>query len=208
MASVLMDTTTDPRPPRALEDTSGRRLRRMRWIGRAAALLFLLWFTALLLGALGVGPAGRVPFGRALRPSAGPPRLRRLPLPQQPAAADLVPALPAAAVAPPAARGSSKAAPAAKLSAGAKHRARRGRDRASRGRATVAPLSAVAPGHVPAMVRGRSSSAPGHLRPHGAASSGRFPHTATTPTTTTVTTTGVMTTTSRPRRGRAVGKRR
>jgi hypothetical protein len=205
MASAAMDTTTEPRPLRALEDASGRRLRRMRWIGRGLALLFLLWFTAILLGALGVGPAGRVPFGRALRPSAGPPRLRRLPLPQQPAPADLVPALPATAVAASAARSSSQAAATAKLTLRAKHRA-------LRGRATVAPLSAVAPRHVPATLRGRSSAAPGHLHARGAASPGRLRHTATTATTTTVTTTGVTTTTSGTTttsthgRGRTVGK--
>jgi hypothetical protein len=165
MTFPSMDTTTDPGPRRALEDASGRRLHRMRWIGRAVALLFLLWLAAILFGALGVGPAGRVPFGRALRPSAGPPPLRRLPPPRQPAPADLVPALPAAAVRPPIARGSPTAP---------KTRAERGR-------------SAVAPGHVPTAARGRSSAAPGHLRAHGVAARGRLRHAATTVTTTTTT---------------------
>jgi len=162
MTPAPMDTTTDPRPQRALEDASGRRLRRMRWMGRALALLFLVWFAAILLGALGAGPAGRVPFGRVLRPSAGPPSLRHLPPPRQPAPTDLVPALPAAAVAPPVARGSPTATP---------------KKRAAQGR------SSVAPGHVTTSVRGRSSSAPGRLR------SSATPARTTSVTTTTVSTT-------------------
>jgi hypothetical protein len=155
----------------------------MRWIGRAVALLFLLWLAAVLLGALGVGPAGRVPLGRALRPSPGPPPLHRLPPPRQPAPADLVPALPAAAFSPPVGRPSPTAT---------KRRAARGR-------------SAVAPGHKTGKVRGRSSSAPGHLRAHGATAPGRLRHAATTAAATTATTTNV--TTTQPGRRRAVGKR-
>lgn len=81
-------------PRRVLEDASGRRLRRMRWVGRATAILFLVWLTVVILGGLGVGPAGRLPLGRVLRPSAGPPPLRTVPQPVAPAPSDLVPALP------------------------------------------------------------------------------------------------------------------
>lgn len=95
-----MDTMTESRRPRPLEDPSGRRLRRMRWLGRIVAVVFLLWFATILLGALGVGPAGRVPFGNSLRPSAGPPPLRRLPSPRPPTRSDLVPALSATVFAP------------------------------------------------------------------------------------------------------------
>src|SRR3989442_4019734 len=72
-------------PRRVLEDASGRRLRRMRWVGRATALLFLVWLALVILGGLGVGPVGRLPLPPVLRPSAGPPRLRHLSKPVQPA---------------------------------------------------------------------------------------------------------------------------
>ena len=35
-------------PRRILEDASGRRLRRMRWVGRATALLFLVWLAIVI----------------------------------------------------------------------------------------------------------------------------------------------------------------
>jgi hypothetical protein len=182
-----MDTTTDPRPPRALEDASGRRLRRMRWLGRAVALVFVLWFAAILLGGLGVGPVGRLPLGGALRPSGGPPPLRRLPPPRQPAPADLVPALPAAAVALPGGPRSPRARAAVK------------QRQAVRGR------SAVAPGHLVITMRGKSSAAPGRLRTHVAVAPGRLRHATTTAATTTVTTT---TTTTMPGQGHANGRKR
>jgi len=70
---------TVARPVRPLEDPSGRRLRWMRRVGRAIALLFLLWFIALALGALGVAPSGGWHFGRALGPQSAPPPLARAP---------------------------------------------------------------------------------------------------------------------------------
>jgi hypothetical protein len=178
------DATPDRRPPRALEDASGRRLRRMRWIGRAVVLLFLVWFAAILLGALGVGPTGRVPFGRALRPGPGPAPLHRLPPPRQPAPADLVPARPATAVAP----GTAPSAPTAIP---------------SRKQGAVRGRSAVAPGHATPKVRGRSSSAPGHLRRHGASAPGRLRQATTTAATTTT-----ATTTTKPGHRLPRGKRR
>jgi hypothetical protein len=188
MTPAPTDATTDPRPPRALEDASGRRLRRMRWIGRAVALLFLVWFAAILLGALGVGPTGRVPFGRALHPGPVPAPLHRLPPPRQPTPADLVPARPAATAAPGIARRPKTAMPQPKK--GAAH-----------GR------SAVAPGHATPKVRGRSSSAPGHLRRQGARAPGRLRHATTTAATTTAVTT-TLTTTTKPGHRLARGKRR
>jgi hypothetical protein len=157
-----METITESRPPRALEDPSGRRLRRMRWLGRIVAVLFLVWFAAIVLGALGVGPAGRVPFGNALRPSAGPPPLRRLPSPRRPARSDLVPALPATVLAP------------AVLSP-LKDRATHGQSASAPGHATVTGTapghSASAPGHatVTGTAPGHSASAPGHATVTGSA---------------------------------------
>ena len=202
-----METITESRPPRALEDPSGRRLRRMRWLGRIVAVLFLVWFAAIVLGALGVGPAGRVPFGNALRPSAGPPPLRRLPSPRRPARSDLVPALPATVLAP------------AVLSP-LKHRATHGQSASAPGHATVTGTapghSASAPGRVTTTAPGRSESTPGHvttkvprrssstfghLRAHSAVAPRSRRDAGTVATTTAATTTTATTTT--PRRGRA-----
>src|SRR5437763_4160136 len=166
-----METMTESRPPRALEDPSGRRLRRMRWLGRIVAILFLVWFAAIVLGALGVGPAGRVPFGNALRPSAGPPPLRRLPSPRRPARSDLVPALPATVLAPAAlsplkhrgTHGQSASAPGHATATGTAP----GHSASAPGHATVTGTapghSASAPGHVTTTAPGRSESTPGHV---------------------------------------------
>src|SRR5512147_1359853 len=91
------DVTQRAPPRRVLEDATGRRLRGMRWVGRAVALFFLVWFAIVILGGLGVGPAVHLPFGRVLRPSTGPPPLPHTLHPRKAAPADLVPALPAAA---------------------------------------------------------------------------------------------------------------
>jgi len=149
-------------PRRVLEDASGRRLRRLRWVGRATALLFLFWIAVVILGGLGVGPARRLPLGDLLRPSSGPPPLRHVPRPVAPAPADLVPALPAPA-----------------LERGAAGSAAHGR-------------SAAAPGHTKTTAPGRSGSAPGHTatspaRGHSGSAPGKAKRTTTTaPTTTTV----------------------
>jgi hypothetical protein len=153
-------------PRRVLEDASGRRLRRMRWVGRAVALLFLLWLALVILGGLGVGPVRQLPLGHVLRPSAGPPPLRHVPQPAEPAPADFVPALPA------------PAAP-ARI---ATHRASRvapghGKARATTTTATTPGRSGVAPGHTSTAPHGNSATAPGHLK-----------HSTTTTTTVTVTT--------------------
>ena len=150
----------------------------MRWVGRIVAILFLVWIVIIVLGGLGVGPAGRLPLGHVLQPSSGPPAIRLVPRPVQPAPADLAPALPAAALPP----------------VGVTAPTRR---HALKPKATKAPgRSASAPGHTQtrrttkttksATVHGRSGSAPGRLKR----------------TTTTVTTT----VSTAPRNGHARGK--
>lgn len=180
MAQPTPHLTPRPAPRRVLEDESGRRLRRMRFVGRIVALLALCWLALVILGGLGVGPATHLPFGTALRPSAGPPPLKQLPAPRRPAAADLVPALPAPVAA------------AAAVTPVAVH-----------GR------SAVAPGHVRTVTHGRSATAPGHtstiVKPRGksATAPGHVRH-----TTTTTTTTAVVTTTPLPGLRRGLGKKK
>jgi hypothetical protein len=166
-------------PRRVLEDASGRRLRRMRWVGRATALLFLVWLALVILGGLGVGPVGRLPLGNVLRPSAGPPPLRHIPRAVAPKPADLVRALPApvlpsaAATTPSATHGKSSVAP--------------GHTKTTTTMTTTTSKllpgrSGVAPGHTKTTVtitttRGKSAVAPGHVK-----------HTTTTTTTATTTT--------------------
>jgi hypothetical protein len=156
-----------------LEDASGRRLRRMRWVGRVTALLFLAWLALVILGGLGVGPVGRLPLGNVLRPSAGPPPLRHIPKPVAPTPADLVPALPAPVVS--VATATTRSATPGK--------------------------SAVAPGHTKTTTTspGRSGVAPGHTKTtttitttHGksAVAHGHTKHPATTTTATTTTVPG------------------
>lgn len=154
-------------PRRVLEDATGRRLQRMRWVGRATALLFLAWLALVILGGLGVGPAGRLPLGNVLRPSAGPPTVRHVPPTAAPAPADLVPALPApvpattaAHTTPSVTHGKSAVAP-------------------GQTKTTTAPgKSGAAPGQTKTTtVRGKSATAPGHAK-----------HTTTTTPTTTVAT--------------------
>jgi hypothetical protein len=157
-------------PRRVLEDATGRRLQRMRWLGRAVALLFLIWLALVILGGLGVGPVGRLPLGNVLRPSAGPPPLRQVPKPVAPAPADLVPALPAPVLAPSTAKTktpTSSATP-GKSSVAPGHT-----------KTTTSPgRAAVAPGHTKTTtVRGKSATARGHTK-----------STTTTTTTTTVAT--------------------
>ena len=138
-------------PRRVLEDASGRRLRGMRWVGRAVALFFLAWLAIVILGGLGVGPAVHLPFGSVLRPTTGPPPLPHTLRPQKAAPADLVPALPAAASS--ATRGNVHTTPTPT------------RTGTTRGR------SGSAPGHTktkttttPTTTRGRSAEAPGKTK--------------------------------------------
>jgi hypothetical protein len=171
-------------PRRVLEDPSGRRLRRLRWVGRATALLILVWLAIVILGGLGVGPARRLPLGHMLSPTAGPPRVHHAPKPVAPAQSDLVPALPAPAPPRAAVNGSPRsAAP--------------GKSETAPGRSTTTTSpgrSGSAPGHtVTSPGRGRSGSAPGHTRTTPPGKSGSAPgkkkkHTTTTAPATTTTT--------------------
>lgn len=158
-------------PRRVLEDASGRRLRRLRWVGRATALLFLVWLAVVILGGLGVGPAGRLPLGNVLRPSAGPPPLRQAPQPVAPAPADLVPALPA-----PVQERATVTNP-AKATAPGKSATAPGRTKKTKPTTTTTTpgRSGSAPGHT-ATSPGKSGAAPGRLKRA----------TTTAPTTTTV----------------------
>jgi hypothetical protein len=160
----------------------------MRWIGRSLAVLFLLWLVAILLGGLGVGPAGRLPLGSVLGNSAGPPPLH-LPPPQKPTAADLRPALPAAAVPL-----FTRNAPTTKATA--KTHPKQAHSASAPGQTTTTTTT----------VRGRSSSAPGRTRTHSATGQGSL-HRSTKATakahSTTVTTTTTTVTTSG--HGRALG---
>lgn len=160
-----------PPPRRILEDASGRRLHRMRWVGRIVAILFLVWIVIIVLGGLGVGPAGRLPLGHVLQPSSGPPAIRRVPRPVQPAPADLAPALPAAALPP----------------VGAATRATTHRTKPAAAAAATRGRSASAPGHTKTTkttttvaVHGRSATAPRR----SATAPGRVKHSTTTVTTT------------------------
>jgi hypothetical protein len=128
----------------------------MRWVGRAVALLFLLWLALVILGGLGVNPVGRLPLGNVLRPSNGPPPLRHVPKPAAPAPADLVPALPAPVIAPRTA--TTRGATPGKSAIAPGH--------TKTTTTTKAPgKSAVAPGHTKTTtVRGKSATAPGQAK--------------------------------------------
>ena len=141
-------------PRRILEDASGRRLQRMRWVGRVVALLFLVWLAIVILGGLGVGPVGRLPLGHVLRPSAGPPPLRQLPVPSAPAASDLVPALPAPA--PTVTNGTRPS-----ITTPGKSGVAPGHAKTTT--STTPGRSGVAPGHT-STSPGKSVTAPGHVR--------------------------------------------
>jgi hypothetical protein len=136
-------------PRRVLEDASGQRLRLLRRVGRAVALVLVVWLSLVFLGGIGVGPAAHVPFGNLLRPALAPPPLRHAPRIVPPARADLVPALPAPAAAAQApatvpARAAVTQAPTATVPA--------------RAAVTQTPTATVAK---PARAKGKSASAPG-----------------------------------------------
>ena len=174
-------------PRRVLEDPSGRRLRGMRWAGRAVSLFFVVWLALVILGGVGVGPAAHLPFGSALRPTKGPPPLPHTLHPQDAAAADLAPALPAAAEATArgtpriSATGTTLKAPGGAVSTpgAAKETTTAGSRPAhnqTRTTGTTPGLSAAAPGRTKTSTSaGRSSVAPGHTKTAttGAASRGR-----------------------------------
>ena len=168
-------------PRRVLEDPSGRRLRRLRWVGRATALFVLVWLAIVILGGIGVGPARRLPLGHLLRPPAGPPRVHHVPQPVAPDPSDLAPALPA----PTSERAAVNGSPSS---------ATHGRSATAPGRSTTTTSpgrSGSAPGHtVTSPGRGRAGDAPGHTRTTPPGNSGSAPGhkkraTTTAPTTTT-----------------------
>ena len=151
-----MDTRADLRPARVLEDPTGRRLRRLRWVGRGIALLFLLWLLVIGLGALGAGPTG-AGLGNASEESAPPPASHGLPTPRQQSRADLAPAPQAASLAS-AGVVAPNAAPAP------------GHQSVGSTSGSTAPGNAgSAPGHQPVTTtsQGHSGSATGHQREHG-----------------------------------------
>lgn len=153
-------TTRHP-PRRILEDASGRRLRRLRFLGRVVALLAFCWLAIVLLGGLGVGPAKHVPFGTALRAGQAPPPLRTLPEPVQPSPADLAPAAPAPppTVTTAVARKRTAPAPAATPKPAARKPVR------ARGRATApGQLKKPVTTTSATVTRGRSASAPGRVK--------------------------------------------
>jgi hypothetical protein len=81
--------------PAVLSDPSGRRARMLSRLGRALAVIALLWVAGLALAGLGVLPAGDVPLGRAVAGPQAPSGLRHLPARAAPTAQDLRPAIPA-----------------------------------------------------------------------------------------------------------------
>jgi hypothetical protein len=133
----------------------------MRWVGRAVALLFLLWLVLVILGGLGVNPVGRLPLGNALRPSSGPPPLRHVPKPAAPTPSDLVPALPAPV---PAATATTRIA--TPFATHGKSAVAPGHTKTKTTTTTTTPgRSGLAPGHTATTpARGKSTTAPGHVR--------------------------------------------
>jgi hypothetical protein len=148
-----MLTSPAPRGGRAvLEDSTGRRGRWMRRLGRTFALLVFAWLVVLLLGGLGLAPVADLPFAEALRPSKGPEPLATLPKPRRPPARDLSPALPlatptdvTAGSAPPSPSGAGRARSVRRVAP----------------RPTATPVRPVPPGRTRTAPPGRSAQAPG-----------------------------------------------
>jgi hypothetical protein len=188
-ASGSPQITPRAAPRRVLEDASGQRLRRMRWVGRAVAVFFLGWLAVVILGGLGVGPASRVPLGHLLRPSAGPPPARHQPRPHQPSPSDLVPARPAPL---PATGGGTP------TTSTAHRRLPHGKSSSAHGR------SGSAPGHTGTIPHGKSAAAKARTHGRSAVAPGR----ARRATTTTTATTTAVTTTTAPGARRSYGQRK
>src|SRR5437660_11287201 len=55
-----------------LLDPSGARARALAWLGRAVAVVFLVWLIGLVFAGLGLLPSGDLPFGRAFVGQAPP----------------------------------------------------------------------------------------------------------------------------------------
>lgn len=152
-------TTANGGGSAVLEDPTGRRARWLRRAGRGVFLLFLGWLLAIVLGGLGLMPVAPIPFVHVLRPSQGPPALRKLPQPRQPSASDLRPAVPAKVFAARVRKGPQQAPPSG-IGARGRSSSAPGHAGVSHGRSTTAPgqtkttPSSTAP-------PGRSATAPG-----------------------------------------------
>ncbi len=147
-----------------LEDPTGRRARWMRRAGRVVFVVFLGWLLAIVLGGLGLVPVDGIPLTHALRPSAGPAPLAKLPQPRQPSASDLRPAATATA----AANASAASRPAQSVPV-----RQHGRSATAPGQTKTTTVSArpgrsaTAPGHTQTTTttsHGRSTTAPGHTK--------------------------------------------
>src|SRR5437763_4628058 len=66
-----------------LLDPSGARARVLAWVGRAVAIVFLVWLIGLVFAGLGLLPSSDLPFGRAFV-GQSPPALKSLPPITQP----------------------------------------------------------------------------------------------------------------------------
>ena len=167
-------------PRRVLEDESGDRLRRLRFVGRAVALLALCWLALIVLGGLGVGPAKHLPFGSELRLSVAPPPLLALPTPRQPPPSDLVPALPAPSSQATAGPATAAPVPTPARTSGRPAAATPGRSAAAPGRATPAATTARGKATAPGQATTKRTVPAGT-----AAAPGRVEHATTTGSTTT-----------------------
>lgn len=183
----------------------------MRRVGRAIALLCLLWLVALALGALGVAPKGAWLFG-ALQPHSdqSPPALTRTP--HQPPATHVTAVLPNEST-------TGLVGPRSQASLGTTRT--HGRAASAPGHSTPIPIATpvTTPATTPATTHGRSSTAPGHTKTAPArGSSSTAPGHTKTPTTTTATTPGrsssapghtkTTTTAAQPGNGHAYGHTR
>jgi hypothetical protein len=77
-----------------LLDLTGQRARNLARLGRAIAVVFVLWLCGLLLAWLGVLPDAIVPLSHHLTGTTAPASLHSEPKPIQPSRADLAPAQP------------------------------------------------------------------------------------------------------------------
>jgi hypothetical protein len=177
----MTGTTTAGGGRAVLEDPTGTRARWLRRAGRLVFLLFLAWLLAIVLGGLGLMPVAGIPLTHVLRPSQGPPPLKKLPTPVKPSASDLRPAVSAKAFVAAQQAGKSAVAP--------------GHTKKTTTAAASPGKSAVAPGHTKTTIvagasPGKSSVAPGQTKtnpalPAGHGSStvapGQLTKTTTTP---------------------------
>jgi hypothetical protein len=151
-----------------LEDPTGQRARWMRWTGRVVFVVFLCWLLAIVVGGLGLLPVPRLPLTHVLRASQEPPPLSRLPRPKPPSASDLRPAIPARAFAE---RVANAKLHSQRVRANGQSSSKPGRSNSHpRGRSATAPghLKAIPPtttrGRSPTAPHGRNTTAPGQTK--------------------------------------------